>query len=554
MKSSVLLTQSIAAAGLGALLAGSASAQATLYEFTGSAANDRLGASAATAGDLNGDGSPEFLVGAPQDGNAFFASEGRVELRDGSSGSVLASWSGVTDGDGFGTAVDGGHDVDLDGVPDIAVGAPFFSGTGIQAAGRVTLISGATYTVLGEIAGTATLHSLGRTIALVGDLDGDGRSEVMAGSSEALNGRGLVRVYRYTGGGMVQLYQFVGGIGGARLGISLDGISDVNADGVPDLLVGSAFDGYYIYSGADGSELRHTYVPSEATLGTAVCALDDLNGDGVEEIVAGAVQGDIFNPGSGKVYVKSGLTDATLFTVAGAAGGDRFGMKVADAGDWNADGKNDFLVTSDPNNGPNFVTLHSGVDGTLLSTFQPDAATDNIGTALAGLGDLDGDNKVEILLGAPEYTQAFNKQGLARIYTSPFEGCGGVISYCGNATANSSGSAATLSAIGSTSVGDQALILQATGVVPNGFGLFYYGPNQVNLPAGNGVRCVGGSTVRLSPTQAQGTQVLKSLFLDPNAAGITGNTTWNFQYWYRDIPARGAQFNFSDAIEIRFCN
>ena len=554
MKSSHLPIQSLAIAGLGVLLAGSAVAQTTLYEFTGAASNDRLGAGLAAAGDLNGDGVTELLVGVPQDGNAFTAGNGLLELRDGATGSVLTSWSGLGFADAFGTAVDGGEDVDGDGVPDIVVGSPFYSGSGITGAGLTTVLSGASYSVLGQVPGGSTQENIGLTVKLTGDLDGDGLSEIMTGSLDAFSNRGVVRVYTLAGGGLSLMYEWVGANGGSRFGISFDTISDINSDGVVDLLIGSAFRGYYIYSGADGTELRNTTLASESTLGTSVCSIPDLNGDGIDEIVTGAIQAGVFNPGPGRVYVRSGLTDTTLFTVDGATAGDRFGWKVADAGDWNGDGKNDFLVTSDPNTGVGFVTLHSGDGGAVLSTFTGDSASDQIGEAITSLGDLDGDNKVEIMIGSPGATTGLIRQGMARIYSSPFEGCGGIVSYCGNATANSGGSPATIAVLGSTSVSDETLILQASNVVANGFGLFYYGPDRINQTVGNGIRCVGGSTLRLAPTQATGTQVLKNLFDDPNSASITGNATLNFQYWYRDIPAGGAGFNFSDALEIRFCN
>ena len=550
---SIPFVRSIAVLGCGTALAGAASAQSTLYDVVGSASNDRLGASVAPVGDLNSDGASEILIGVPQDGNLLFAGKGSAVLVDGATGSQITSWSGIADGDGFGTDVASGADVNNDGVNDLVVSAPFRSNI-FQADGEVRVLSGADNSEIGTINGNASLQTLGRQVALVGDLNGDGRSEVMAGSHTALTDRGLVRVYTYNGVSFSQLYEFQGSASGARLGLSLDAIGDVNFDAVPDLLVGSAFDGYYIFSGADGSELRHTTMASEPSLGSSVASLADVTGDGVDDIAVGALQGDIFSPGPGRVYVKNGSTDATLFTANGANSGDKFGLHVASAGDWNGDGTTDVLVSSDPVASGAFVSILSGTNGALITTLNPDTPNDELGSSIAGLGDLNGDGAVEVVAGAPNASAGFLKEGLARVYSSPFSGCGQITPYCGNATANSTGSAAEIAAIGSTSVGTGQLILQATNLPTGGFGLFYFGPNQTNNPVGDGIRCVGGQTVRLGVTQALGGQVLKSLFADPNSAPISGGQTVNFQYWYRDVPGGPAGFNFSKAISIGFCD
>lgn len=550
---SIPFVRSIAALGCGTALAGAASAQTTLYDVVGSATNDRLGASVAAVGDLNSDGASEILIGVPQDGNLLFAGKGAAVLIDGATGGQLNSWAGTTDGDGFGTDVASGADVDNDGVNDFVVSAPFRSNI-FQADGEVRVLSGADFSEIGTFNGNASLQTLGRQVALVGDLNGDGRSEVMAGSHTALNDRGLVRVYTYNGVSFSQLYEFQGSSTGARLGLSLDAIGDVNSDSVPDLLVGSAFDGYYIFSGADGSELRHTTSGSEPTLGSSVASLEDITGDGVDDIAVGALQGDIFSPGPGRVYVRNGANDATLFTADGTNNGDKFGLNVASAGDWNGDGLTDVLVSSDPATGAAFVSILNGANGALISNLNPDHPDDELGASIAGLGDLDGDGAVEIIVGAPNSSAGLLKEGLARVYSSPFSGCGQITPYCGNATSNSTGAAAEIAAIGSTSVGAGQLILQATNLPANGFGLFYFGPNQSSNPVGDGIRCVSGPTVRLGVTQALGGTVLKSLFTDPNSASISGGQTVNFQYWYRDVPGGPAGFNFSKAISVGFCD
>jgi Tol biopolymer transport system component len=136
-------------------------------------------------------------------------------------------------------------------------------------------------------------------------------------------------------------------------------------------------------------------------------------------------------------------------------------------------------------------------------------------------------------------------------------GCGGQApsNYCISAP-NSAGAGAVMDWAGSTVVSNNNLVLVSAGSIPNQFGIFYYGPNQVLFTFGNGYRCVGGSVYRLPPLQADGAGVAMYPLDNtnpPQASGqITGGSTWNFQFWYRD-PGVGASFNLSDALEVYFC-
>jgi hypothetical protein len=125
-------------------------------------------------------------------------------------------------------------------------------------------------------------------------------------------------------------------------------------------------------------------------------------------------------------------------------------------------------------------------------------------------------------------------------------------SYCVS-TPNSTGGAAIITATGSDSVAAQNVTLTAT-PVPNQPGIFYFGPNQIQIAFGNGFRCVGGTTVRLAPNTASGNVLTRVLDFNsaPVMGTIVGNTTWNFQAWYRDPAGGGAGFNLSDAVEIPF--
>jgi len=135
-----------------------------------------------------------------------------------------------------------------------------------------------------------------------------------------------------------------------------------------------------------------------------------------------------------------------------------------------------------------------------------------------------------------------------------------VSSYC-LAAPNSAGPGALLSAAGSLDIGDDDFRVEATGAVPGGIGLVFYGPNQVQLPFGDGFRCVGGHVYRVPPTvQADPSGFVSkpiSFSSGPAASGpgrIDPDSTWNFQLWYRDTMAPGGSgFNVSDGLSVTFC-
>ncbi len=125
--------------------------------------------------------------------------------------------------------------------------------------------------------------------------------------------------------------------------------------------------------------------------------------------------------------------------------------------------------------------------------------------------------------------------------------------YC-TALANSTGVPASISAIGSPESADNFLRLAAHDVPVGTPGLFFFGPNQAQLPFGDGLRCVGGSIQRIQPAQfgdANG-QVLRFVDLEsfPNGGLFNPGSTVNFQYWYRDPTGGPNGFNLSDGLSI----
>jgi len=127
--------------------------------------------------------------------------------------------------------------------------------------------------------------------------------------------------------------------------------------------------------------------------------------------------------------------------------------------------------------------------------------------------------------------------------------------YC-TANANSTGFPAAISTTGSSSFANNDLTLVATSCPSNQFGLFFYGQGQAQQPLGDGVLCIGSSFARLSVVQADASgQVSFPLDLNnlPPVGQIAPGEAWNFQFWYRDVPGGPAGYNFSDAVQVNFC-
>jgi len=131
-----------------------------------------------------------------------------------------------------------------------------------------------------------------------------------------------------------------------------------------------------------------------------------------------------------------------------------------------------------------------------------------------------------------------------------------VANYC-TTSPNSLGAGAIMGSTGSTSVSANDFTLQVLSAAPNSSGIFYYGSNQISLPFGNGVRCVGGGVFRLNVVTTDGTFGFAEKPIDltapPTPAGeILPGSIWNFQFWFRDTAAGGAGFNLSDGLSASF--
>jgi len=154
--------------------------------------------------------------------------------------------------------------------------------------------------------------------------------------------------------------------------------------------------------------------------------------------------------------------------------------------------------------------------------------------------------------------QSINEAGLDAFMVSTLSCDGGPTdgNYCTSAP-NSTGGAAMMSVSGSSSVSSNNLVLHSSNVAAGQPGIFYYGPDEISQPFGNGTRCVGSAQVyRLDVETASAMSELVHALDNtspPTASGqITAGSTWKFQAWFRDPAAGGAFFDLSDAYSLTF--
>lgn len=304
-------------------------------------AGERFGAGVDLAGDINGDGTGDLIVGAP--GGAT----GRAVIYSGANGAQLRSIAGPTAGEQFGFAVARAGDVNNDQVDDVIVGAPSAAG-----GGRAYVYSGANGTLLQTLTPAAGGAGFGSSVGGPGDLNGDNFDDLLVG---APNTGGGGRVYVLSGASGAMLYPSIApdATGGSLGNFWLESPGDLDSDGVPDIFaaditnraLGSNSGRAYVYSGATGETIHvldGTRSGEQFGIGRGA---DDANGDGIRDIfVAGWLSSEGAST-AGKGYLFSGGSGALLRTFTSTTAGENLGFDAVSIGDVDGDGVPDYLLS-----------------------------------------------------------------------------------------------------------------------------------------------------------------------------------------------------------------
>ncbi|RIL06896.1 MAG: hypothetical protein DCC71_04965 [Proteobacteria bacterium] len=380
-----------------------AGALAPSARIEGGAPELRFGDAVASAGDVNGDGYEDVIVGAPffedgeaSEGAAFVFHGGPNGLGNGSAAGAATVLQGDQDDARFGVAVASAGDVDADGYDDVVVGSGGWDGgqTDEGAAfvflgGPFGVASGGTATADATLQGDAANARLGSAVAGAGDVDGDGYDDVVAGgrlyqSQGDQSNEGVALIFRggpngvASGGFATAHARLQSDVAGAFFGDAVAGAGDVNGDGYDDVLVGATrFSGPEVREGAaflfqgsaagiaDGgpatAAARLESDQVDAWFGASVAAAGDVNGDGYADIAVGAPQwdGGAANEGAAFVWLggPAGIASGSASSAAARLEGDQVdqtqpgggvrGVQLGSAlagGDANADGYDDVLA------------------------------------------------------------------------------------------------------------------------------------------------------------------------------------------------------------------
>ena len=460
---------------------------------------DQAGYSVSAAGDVNGDGLADIIVGAPNASDSELGILGAAYLVFGSatpfpSNFGLGSVDGTTGVLLLGDASTGGAsgpvaaagDVNGDGFDDLLIGSSgAVGGDGTSNAGYIVFGHAAPFTpaiVLSELTGADgfaiaapdSAAAAGYSVSGAGDLNGDGFADFVIGAPE-LNGTGKDD---YSVGGAYVVFGRAGpfpatlplteldGTNGLRIrgekaydyaGTSVSGAGDVNGDGFADLIIGAPGSNYEGYddsprqASADGSR-KHAYlifgrevfgaelrvaeldgtngfqINGEAHydyFGAAVSGAGDVNGDGFDDIVIGAPAGLASDEvDKSFAYVVFGqrvfganvsvtsLNGANGFRIAGVSAGDYLGSAVSSAGDINGDSFDDILVAGSYEGAASYVIFGkernfppnlsvASLNGEAGSRIAYESAGDEIDATIGRAGDFNGDGIDDFIVGVP---------------------------------------------------------------------------------------------------------------------------------------------------------
>ncbi len=426
----------------------------------GSLAQGQYGWAVAAAGDVNGDGYGDVIVGAP-----FYDSPvtdaGRAFLYYGTASGLRASpgWTaGADQAAYYGLSVATAGDVNGDTFSDVIVGAPHWTNGNTN--------EGAVFVYLGSASGPIASPAdwtaegqmdnaeLGWSVATAGDVNGDGYSEIIAGAprnyvGEANEGSAFVWLGSSTGLGSPGIPSnadwtaqgnLVGQVGDHNFGTSVATAGDVNGDGYSDVIIGDAYHGRaYAWLGsstglgANGTPANADWMVEDTQascwLGDTVATAGDVNGDGYSDVIVASPYYDNGQTNEGKVFVYHGASTGLATTASWSKEMDQanadFGSAAGTAGDVNGDGYSDVIIGAyyydnvEGDEGRAFVFFGSstGLAASAAWTYEPNQTSAHLGVSAATAGDVNGDGYSDVIVGAHTWDVTPNgNEGIAYVF------------------------------------------------------------------------------------------------------------------------------------------
>jgi hypothetical protein len=411
--------------------------------------DSRFGCSVASAGDVNGDGYGDIIVGATGYDNGQVR-EGAAFIYLGSAAGVSTTASAILDSDQtdswFGCSVASAGDVNGDGYADIIVGSSNYDNGETD--------EGAAFLYRGSASGMETVPSwigesdtpdskFGISVASAGDVNGDGYGDVVVGASNFTNGQwseGAAFVYHGSPSGLGSTAGTVieSGWGYSYFGRCVSSAGDVNGDGFSDVVVGQPSYGngeaeegaaYLFLGSATGLSLIFSWTAESdyaySFFGHSVSTAGDVNGDGYSDVLVGA-RGYASNTGRAYIYEggPSGLSASPSWIGGGGTGGDLFGISTGSAGDVNGDGFSDVIVgaigydNGQTDEGAAYVYLGSasGLGAAHSWIAESNYSGVNFGTSVAAAGDVNGDGYSDVIIGSDCFDSGDTDEGKAFLY------------------------------------------------------------------------------------------------------------------------------------------
>ena len=351
-----------------------------------------LRSSICAVGDVNGDGIPDLAV-ASRDRRA----RGKVWLLSGSNGAVIRTIQSTRDHDGFGCSIKVVGDLDGDGVADLAIGLRGWTSTEDRSSTReakARIVSGRNGVTLFEL-------STGWVVAPVGDIDGDGVSDLASSAPDGPRTRGSVFLHSgRTGAILYELRAPKDFPDPSIFGSSIAGVGDVDDDGSADFVVGSEMVGLNgpgsvdLYSGIRGTWLtRVRGSDPEGRFGWSLAPIGDLDGDGKPDLLVGEVHRS--------VLALSGRDLHAIQRIGAACGVgylDAFASSLDPIGDVDFDCVPDWIVGANEAPGvfdEGYAWVVSGRTGRILARLFDSS---DEGVDACGIGDVDRDGVPDVAL------------------------------------------------------------------------------------------------------------------------------------------------------------